>query len=383
MIAHSKIGASSMHRWAQCPGSVRLCSGIPGTSSSYAEEGSDAHHYAALCLAAKASPIISDVGKTLKRGPRSFKVTQEMFEAVTLYCDTIWLTYNPVNDDVLHVETKFDLSEVHPGLFGTADAVIWQPKTKLLIVDDFKYGAGIPVNVERNPQLLYYGLGALLAHNYPAEKVRLRITQPRCDHPDGPVRHWDIDAIELVDFDADLKAYALATEAADAPLKPGEWCKFCPAARACPALEQRSQAIAKAEFAPTLPYDPKELALALDSLPVIEARVKAIREFAYAEAEAGRCPPGYKLVAKRPTRKWRSEGDVIEFLQDMAITDDVIFEPRSVRSPAQLEKEKAIGKGALYNFIISESSGHTLVHESDKRPAVKLDAKSEFAAIEN
>lgn len=381
MTTHSKIGASSMHRWSQCPGSVRLCADMPGTTSSYAEEGSDAHHYAALCLGSGAGPTIDDIGKMLKRGPRSFKVTREMFDAVKTYCDTLWLICNPVNDDKLHVETKFDLSEVHPGLFGTADAVIWQPKTKTLIVCDFKYGAGVAIGVDNNPQLMYYGLGALLAHNYPAEKVKFVIVQPRCDHPDGVVRAWEIPSIDIIDFQADLKQYALATEKPDAPLVPGDHCKFCPAARVCPALARRSQAIAKTEFSPVVPYDPKELALALDSLPVVEARVKAIREFAYTEAEQGRCPPGYKLVAKRPTRKWRSEGDVVEFLQDMAIPDELIFEPRSVRSPAQLEKEKAIGKGTLDEFIVSESSGHTLVHESDKRPAVKISAKEEFSMV--
>lgn len=41
--AHSKIGASSMKRWAACPGSVKLSEGIESRSSVFAEEGAKAH----------------------------------------------------------------------------------------------------------------------------------------------------------------------------------------------------------------------------------------------------------------------------------------------------------------------------------------------------
>ena len=51
-----------------------------------------------------------------------------------------------------HIEQQFDLSSVHHGCFGTADAVIWDAKAKLLTVMDYKHGAGIPVNVT----LLFY-----------------------------------------------------------------------------------------------------------------------------------------------------------------------------------------------------------------------------------
>ena len=47
---HSPIGASSMYRWAECPGSVALSEGIVSESSAYAEEGTEAHELGATWL---------------------------------------------------------------------------------------------------------------------------------------------------------------------------------------------------------------------------------------------------------------------------------------------------------------------------------------------
>ena len=385
MTAHSKLGASGMYRWARCrPGSVALIDklALPKTASSYAEEGSDAHALGALCLTKRHNPGFY-IGKKVDHDGRKFTVIQEMADAVQEYVDAVDAV---VEDElpqrnVLLVEQQFDLSSVYPGCFGTADAVVWNSRTKLLTVFDYKHGAGVSVNVKNNPQLLYYGLGALLASGYPAKRVKLVIVQPRCDHADGPVRDWEIDAIDLLDFRADLKAYAEATQRADAVLVSGDHCKFCAAAPLCPALEKKAQALAKLEFTPALSYDPAKLAAALDMLAAVDARAKAIREFAYQEAMEGRAPPGYKLVAKRAIRKWSDETALATRLEDTF--GDILYQPRKVRSPAQLEDElTAATFKTVSDLIIKESSGLALVHVNDKRPAAKLLlAKDEFTAI--
>lgn len=403
MTAHSHIGASGMHRWEKCPGSVRLIRALPPKPSSvYAEEGSDAHAFAALVLGAGTRPTEDDVGKTFKAEGREFIVDGDMVEAVGLYVETVYSLFDPDKDE-RHTEKQFDLSSIHPGCFGTADCVVWKPAERLLIVIDFKYGAGIPVNVRGNPQLRYYALGALLECGYPAQRVKIMIVQPRCSHPDGVVRDEELDAIDLLDFKGDLVEYARRTEDPNAPLSPGDWCRFCPAAALCPALSAQANAVAKAEFQPTFAmekregrretYEPEKLRLALDSLPVLEAYIKNVREFAYAEAEQGKVIPGYKLVEKRATRKWKAEGAVIDAAQLLGVDDAILFEPRAIRSPAQLEKELGKSDFAAFEakddkggplYIVKESSGHTLVPEHDKRPAVtKVTAKEEFAAIGN
>ena len=373
--AHSVLGASSMHRWSACPGSVRLIATVPARAGSrYAEEGTDAHAYAAWCLDAGKRPHESH--KTQKAiSDRAFAITDELIEAVAVYYDYAMDAQD--DGDKLLIEQRFDLSSVHPGCFGTADAVIWKPAEKLLIVVDYKHGAGIMVSPENNPQLMYYALGALIHSKLPAERVRMAIVQPRGNG--DPIKEWEIDALDLLDFRMELKRYAVATEIRDAPLSPGDHCRFCPAAAVCPAIKDRANALAKQVFAPATAYDPEKLKLALDSREYLKAWLKSLDEFAYAEAEAGRCPPGYKLVDKRATRKWRDEGDTIEALQKAGMKDDVIFEPRSLKSPTQMEKVVAPAK--LVEYIVKESSGHVLAPESDKRPAIKLAATEVFTPI--
>ncbi len=369
-----------MYRWSACPGSVKLSEGIVSKSSVYADEGSDAHALGAHCLQSEHDAAFY-LGNECDIEGRKFTPDEDMAEAVQVYLDTVRGFVASDKKAVLKVEQRFDLSEVYPGCFGTSDATIWLPKTQTLVVIDYKHGAGIPVPVIKhdvvNPQLQYYGLGALLASNYPAKRVRLVIVQPRCG--DGLPSEHEMDAVDLIDFRADLKRFAEATAQPNPPLVPGDHCRFCPAAAMCPALTQKAQDMARLEFAPALSYDPEKLKLALDSREPLKAWLKALDEFAYAEAEAGRPPLGYKLVAKRATRKWRDEGEVIDALQKFGVKPGMYYDAPSLKSPAQLEK--AIDKKVLAPFITSESSGHVLAPESDKRPSVKLDAKSEFGVI--
>jgi hypothetical protein len=91
-------------------------------------------------------------------------------------------------------------------LFGTSRcAACPQSKHKKLLITvcDFKYGKNVAVEVEQNPQLIYYGLGAIFREMKAQKKkdlvkfiqdnnvhVRLMIVQPRAEHEDGPVREW-------------------------------------------------------------------------------------------------------------------------------------------------------------------------------------------------
>lgn len=371
MAKHSKIGASSMHRWANCPGSVRLSEGLESPSSSYAEEGTKAHEIAAHKLQYGYWP--------------DGELDQEMVEAVEVYVEEVEkdravLRNRYSTDNKFLVEHKFDLSEIHPGLFGTSDCVIYQARNKTLIVYDYKHGKGIAVEVEGNEQLKYYALGALLSIKKPAIKVTLKIVQPRCDHADGVVRSWSFDSLDLLDFAADLKDAAAKTEEPNAALVPGEWCRFCPAAGICPTLHSKALTTAKAEFLPQENYDPKKLADTLDALPQVEAFVSQVREFAYREAMKGRVPPGYKLIAKRGTRKWKADEETTAEALECILPDQECYWERKLKSPAQVEK--LTGKGQIDDLVKFESSGFKLAHVSEPGEPIKLDAKTEFSEIE-
>ena len=385
---HSRVGASGMSRWERdhCPGSVRLSEGLENKAGFAGVEGTVAHELAELAL--NGNPYKNYVGEVASKDGFSVTISKEMIEFVTEYKVLVDDLCN--ENTARHVEHKFHLKDLHPALFGTADCVLWDPVRKHLDVIDFKYGAGHAVEAEDNVQLQYYAVGAVMTLGYAAESIDLHIIQPRCPHHLGPHRTAAMDALGLLDFAAYLVASFNETQKDTAAVRAGDWCRYCAAAgvpNKCPAQAKAANELAKVAFAPALPYKPAELQKWLDRLPVLEAQIKAVREFAYNEAEAGRTPPGYKLVEKQAREKWR-HGLEAEELTDFTTLGgwDDHFEPRTMKSPAQMrklvpgknDKERA---AALAPFTVKESSGHTLVHEGDKRIAVTLlTAQAVFAA---
>lgn len=375
---HSKLGASQMHRWAECPGSVRLSVGIEGTTSEYAAEGTVAHEVAAEWL----EGTLPTLGEKRIVDGHEIEVTQEMLDAVGMYVHALDEDAEALAPITVLVEHKFHLKDVHTDLYGTSDAVMLHPKQRLLRVYDYKHGAGVPVEVKDNPQLLYYALGALIETKAAVDEVEIVVVQPRCYHPDGPVRRQRIKTVDLLDFSADLLAAVHRTEDPNAPLVPGEHCRWCKAAAICPALKDKATTLAKLEFTPVVNYDAQELSKTLEWLPIIEAWVESTRKFAYGEAQHGRCPPGFKLVEKVGRRAWVDEHTAEIELQKLGMAESDLYGERKLQSPAQIEKKlKKEWKSVIDLLAETKSSGSTLVPDSDKRQALKTDAASDFAAI--
>lgn len=380
-MLHSRIGASSMHRWSECPGSVRLCGDVPNTSSVYAIEGQLAHEHAA---------------HRLEKGVWREDISDEMREAVEVYietlkaeCDADTVNFTECDaDTVTFTEHKFDLSAVYPGLFGTCDRIHYYPATKLLRVYDYKHGAGVPVEVDGNVQLMYYGLGALLSTNFPCEEVELVIVQPRCFHIKGPVRRWKMPALEMMEFAASLADYAAKTAEPNAPIVVGDHCQFCPAAGICPKLHEKAQELAKLEFGDVAPIngsvsviDYEKLAHVLGWLDTVESWAKSVRDFAYNESQRGKTIPGFKLVAKRAARKWTDPEAAEKFLKtEFPNSIQHFYTDPEFKSVPQVEKvlhKKQHEK--LKPFIVSLSSGNVLVSIADARPEVKSCPQDAFA----
>ena len=257
MTAHSKIGASSMARWANCPGSVRECEKVEHVATSiYAAEGTVCHDIAAKCLAAPEyytadkRPRPADwLGDLIEQDGHLVEITQELVDAIDVYLQTIRGDYGAEPERPLQlVEHPFHLKDIHPDLYGTNDCAHIYRGRKHLRIYDLKMGKGKKVEVEHNEQLLYYAMGALLTCGHPIDTVELVIVQPRCPHKAGPVRRWTLDAIDLLAWSGDLLDAVKRTEAPDAPLKEGAWCWFCPASQTCPAKAAAANDKARGEF---------------------------------------------------------------------------------------------------------------------------------------
>lgn len=367
MGTHSKYSPSSFDRWSECPGSIPLTAAHPEikeVTSKYAEEGSRLHELAE---------------KFLRAGPhKEVECTRKDWEAIKDYVDHVRQVAKDAGvKGQLFIERRVSLEAVVPEMFGTADSVVYDPSELCLHVIDYKSGAGVSVEIEGNTQLKIYALGALLT--FPELKVatvRATIVQPRCFHPDGPVRTETYSALDLVDFWEDVRLAAEATTKPDAPLKSGDHCRWCPVKTVCPELKRAAHEVAKNVFQvietePT--QDLANLTYALDVIPKLESWIESVREHAYREACAGRPPKGWKLVEKRAHRKWSNESVLPAILEaEFGISPLEMYE-KKLRSPAQIEKliHKS-QKQELAEHVVIESTGSTLVKQSDPRPEVVI-----------
>ena len=382
---HAALGASTAHRWMSCPGSVQLAAGMDVPASAYAEEGAAAHMLAEICLKDGV-----DARALIGRKVNGYAAEAEMADAVQVYLDAVRTELEP--GDLLLVEQPFSLDRLRPRgeMFGTADAVVYKPALRRLVVFDLKYGAGVPVEAVGNPQARYYGLGACMAlADRPVSEVEIVIVQPRAPHPAGPIRRETMSAFELVEWSADLLEAAERTLDPDAPLVPGTWCRFCPAAGICPALREHALATAQVELAAApLPSPPtpaslpaEEVGRLLGAADLAELWIRALRAHAHAELEAGRIIPGWRLVPKRPTRRWRDEEQTVVELQALGLPEDELI-VRKLKSPAQVEK--LVGSSCrreIADLVVAESDGTTLARQTDHHPSLLSGVAVEFAAL--
>jgi len=374
-IEHSPIGASSSHRWLNCPGSYKLAAmAPPQAASSYAREGTVAHAVAEKLLRGEVEPweLVGTEG-----------VGEEMIAGASKYVDHVRGLID-VGDE-LFIEYGFRLTALHERAFGTADAIVL--KLDAIHVIDFKYGAGVPVEVADNSQLIYYALGALellsAAARGTVKAVHLWLVQPRAPHTDGPVRHWVTDVPTLLGWlDKFRKAVAACFED-DAPLCRGDWCRWCPALITCP--EQRALTLAqtKLDFADTKRIDlpagpgltPVQVATVLQQKPVIEAWLKGIEAFAKSELELGRDIPGFKVVSGRGSRTW-SDADAAQRFLVSEIGENA-FAPREILSVAQAAK-----RVKLPEHLVKYAEGAAVLAPStDKRPARRTSAADDFTPV--
>lgn len=397
--AHARLSPSGAERWLVCPGSIVLSEGIPDKSSSYSRLGTAAHSLAEKCLETGKHPL-DLIDEEIVIEDEVFTVDEDMAQSVAVYVDHIREQLKPGVE--LEIECRLDLSHVIEDSFGSGDALIYDPATKHLQIKDYKHGQGVAVEPEENEQLLTYAVGAIKRYdNRQVDKVTLTVIQPRKPHARGPIRSWETDPWTLVEFQERLREGAeLVDEATynygrtgdghwrDLYLTPGDHCTFCKAAPTCPALRERAYELAKAEFSeagevvtPTVTdMDSNELAKVLKNVETLKIWLRRVEEFAHAEAVAGRPPTGYKLVAKRATRRWRDAEEAAAGIKiQFDLEDSDIYAAPKMKTPAQVEK--IVGKKKfelLSELTVKESSGSVLAPYDDPRPVVRVSAEEEF-----
>lgn len=179
-MAHALLAPSSSERWINCPKSALKNAAVPDTSSSYAQQGSDAHELGAYKIEKALGYKVRDPTPDLAY------FDEEMAEHTDAYCEFIMEQVQTAKqtcaDPLVLVEQKLDFSRWVKDSFGTADCII--VADSVLTVADFKYGLGVLVEAEGNPQMRMYALGALHLFEalYDIHTIRTIIFQPRRDN---------------------------------------------------------------------------------------------------------------------------------------------------------------------------------------------------------
>lgn len=406
---HSSIGASSAYRWFECPGSVQLSAQAPPSEDTvYAQQGTAAHWLIERFYTAERTNQKIDLWSFEgKLAPNNHEFLPEDIEAVEKFI-SFMDEYRKDGKFVLHAEAKFDLSGIFPGLYGTSDIVLMESNMKRLRVVDYKHGAGIPVEVENNRQLLYYALGAIqhvctkhkidylsvLGWGSVFKEVEIVVVQPRCRHKDGIVRKWVVNAETLDKFAVELAEKAKATQVKNPPFKTGDHCRFCPALAICPTFNNQTMEIVNADFKAVshpsnlnLPspesLSPGEIVKILDFSDLIIEFLKKVEGHALSLLEHGVEVNGYKLVKKKSNRQWRDEEEAKETLS-LYLNEEDMYEKKFV-SPAKAEKlfnkEQKKEKKIIETLTVQPDNGNTIAPEHDPREAVSGSAVNDFNAL--
>lgn len=363
-MQHSTLGASSAERWINCPGSVALIERInpPRQETGYAREGTQAHKVCEDFLQGK------DTWELVFEG-----ATDDMIDGAELYGSTIDGLKHAKGRVLIEQKLRIPYDEK---AFGTADCVIANPD--FLHVVDYKFGMK-PVEVDNNPQLLFYGLGAFFALAKTVQKkienVSITIVQPRAQHWEGPVRAVSMRTDQLLAWGENvLKPAMEATRKPDAPCNAGPWCGYCPVFIHCPI---NGRLPASEDFIHETPAElPAPETLTLERVAGVLAHAKrveewidAVRSHALALLSTGTEIPGWKLVAGRNSRGWANEAAAVERFGEKA------YQPRKLISPAQAEKLKL----DLTDLVVTYPGNPTIAPESDKRQSLKQSAQKDFS----
>lgn len=376
---HALLGPSSAHRWLSCTPSARLEEGLPDTGSSYATEGTLAHRLGELLLRAEYEG--TDITEELAEVQADPQYSPAMMEHIEGYVAFVAERYADAKshcpDPRLYVEQRIDVSEYVPDGFGTTDCVIIADG--LMDVIDLKYGAGIPVSAEDNPQMKIYALGCLLAFSpfYDITAIRMTIYQPRLDSVSTAV--IDRDKLEAW-AEQFLKPRAAQAYAGEGPFAPGELtCKWCKAGATCKARAEYQLELAAKDFQDAALMDNDEIAEVLERLPGLLAWAKQVKDFAEdAAINHGEKFPGFKVVEGRANRRYVNEGAIARRLKKAGFATADIYKPKELLGITAMEKLVGAKKLAeLVGGLIEKPAGSpTLVPMSDKRPELNTAAKA-------
>lgn len=366
------LSPSSAARWLNCTPSAKINADAGDRDTVFTREGSLAHAVAEL----KARKyFLTGIG------PKKYEAAMAKHRAAELWQDEIDAHTDRYLEilkefyadfpEAPHVaiEQRVDFGAWVPDGFGTADCIMVSGDTIHII--DLKYGKGVQVSAEDNPQMKLYALGALAAYElmYDLTTVRMSIIQPRlASDPDT----WETSVREIVNWaEQVVKPAAALAAAGEGEYAEGEWCRFCAIRGSCRA--RAAAQLALEDFGEKLPPEltDDEVGQALIQGKRLAKWLSEIEEYALRACLDGKDIPGFKAVEGRSVRVWTDADAAFLAARAQGIPEEMLYE----RKPITLATmEKLMGKrhflDTMAAYVTTPPGKPTLVPETDKRPAI-------------
>ena len=365
MGSHALLSASSSKRWLNCPPSARLCAEVEDTTSEYAKEGTDAH---TLCeykvktmLGIEMQDPTADLSyydEEMERCANDYACyIMEGLEDIKAYC----------NDPLVLIEQRLDFSKYVPDGFGTGDCLIVADNTLYII--DFKYGKGVEVDSEDNPQMMCYAIGALELFDrlYDIENVCMIIFQPRIEN----ISVSNMSVTELYNWaENTLKPIAQLAYEGKGEFKAGDHCQFCKIKATCRKRAEYNMELAKYDFEEPAELTDEEVSEILIKSGDLVSWVSDVKEYALNQAIQGKNYPNLKLVEGRSNRKYLNEEEAARAVIAAG------YDPYEKKLLGITSMTSLLGKTkfmeVLGDLVYKPQGKPTLVLESDKRPAMQI-----------
>ena len=355
---HAVLSASSSKRWLNCTPSAKLNAEIPDITTEYAKEGTDAHELAEY----KVNQFLGIKEDNPTENLDYYN--QEMEDCTDSYAQYITEQMSQYSSPVVMVEQRLDFSRYVPGGFGTGDCII--VADDVLTVIDFKYGKGVVVEAEYNPQMMLYALGALEMFSilYDINEVKMVIFQPRIEN----ISEFSMPVSDLMNWaENELKPKAELAAKGEGEFCAGEHCRFCKVKATCRKRAEYNLAIAKYDFAPPDMLEDSEIEMILERADALTAWAADVKEYSLSEALKGRKWNGYKVVEGRSNRKYTDEKMAAAVVKKAG--KDPYSEPKIL---GITEMTKMLGGKKKFDELLSKyvckpQGKPTLVPESDKR----------------
>lgn len=381
--AHALLSASGASRWMNCTPSARLEEKFDESSTStFAAEGTLAHEFGDVNLRFRNGEITEKtLNSELKKLRKDINYTDEMEGEVDKYVEIVMEAFAVAKartpDAKLLIEEHVDFSHLVEKGFGTGDVCI--VADGFLDVIDLKYGKGVKVDADNNPQLMLYGSGALRNFEmmYDIHTVNLVIVQPRLDH----LSEWKISTEKLIEWgEKEVKPKAAKAYQGKGLQKAGDHCKWCKVKAMCATLAAKNVKLAQHDFKDPHLLTESQVLEVYKQQPMLVDWVNSVAEYLLGQALKGKKWPGLKLVEGRSIRKWTDEKKVQEALIEN-LFDEKDFTTTKLQGITAVEK--LVGKSEfptiLGNLVIKPQGKPTLVPMSDKRPAMGIEqAKEDF-----